>query len=222
MRPGLAFCLCGAYGYPPVSGLVMGSRHSPPPRLHRRRGRPSLHVSRVMESAALQRRPCTRKRRTTPRRYASTAAISGVTIGTGSFSTGAYRARPRVRYFLGPARVALGPGGRRRARRVLPPHKFRHQRHRPPLGKRPYPGISTNNQWLAFLTWGEGLHSNHHAAPTSARFALKPHEVDMGWWVITAFRKLRWLEVRHDEVHLTALAQSAPGADAEEREPELV
>jgi stearoyl-CoA desaturase (delta-9 desaturase) len=43
------------------------------------------------------------------------------------------------------------------------------------FGKRPYPGISTNNQWLAFLTWGEGLHSNHHAAPTSARFALKPH-----------------------------------------------
>ncbi len=32
------------------------------------------------------------------------------------------------------------------------------------FGKRPYPGIATNNQWLAYLTWGEGLHSNHHAA----------------------------------------------------------
>ncbi len=90
------------------------------------------------------------------------------------------------------------------------------------FGKRPYPGIATNNQWLAFLTWGEGLHSNHHAAPTSARFALKPHEVDIGWWVITSFKKLRWLDVRHDEVHLTALAQSALGPVAEEREPELV
>ena len=36
-------------------------------------------------------------------------------------------------------------------------------------GKRPYTGLATNNQWLAWLTGGEGLHSNHHAAPTSAR-----------------------------------------------------
>lgn len=88
------------------------------------------------------------------------------------------------------------------------------------FGKRPYPGIATNNQWLAFLTWGEGLHSNHHAAPTSARFALKAHQVDMGWWVIGSFKKLRWLEVRHADVHLTALAQAGPGPRPQEREPE--
>ena len=93
-------------------------------------------------------------------------------------------------------------------------------------GKRPYPGISTNNQWLAWLTWGEGLHSNHHAAPTSARFSLAPGEIDHCWWLISLFRKLHWLDVRHQTVHLTALAQgdrAAVGPRPEpEPEPELV
>jgi stearoyl-CoA desaturase (delta-9 desaturase) len=97
-------------------------------------------------------------------------------------------------------------------------------------GKRPYAGIATNNQWLALLSWGEGLHSNHHAAPTSARFSLAPKQVDHGWWVILALRKLHLAEVRHDGLHLTALAlegiragEVAPQADLPgegERAPE--
>ncbi|HMK96752.1 MAG TPA: fatty acid desaturase, partial [Acidimicrobiales bacterium] len=75
-------------------------------------------------------------------------------------------------------------------------------------GKRPFVGIATNNQWLALLTWGEGLHSNHHAAPTSARFNLGPRQLDHGWWVVCLFKKLKWLEVRHQGVHYTALALS--------------
>ena len=39
------------------------------------------------------------------------------------------------------------------------------------FGKRPYDNLATNNQWLAWISGGEGLHNNHHAAPTSARFA---------------------------------------------------
>jgi len=92
-------------------------------------------------------------------------------------------------------------------------------------GKRPYPGIATNNQWLALLTWGEGLHSNHHAAPTSARLALAPHQLDLGWWVVSGLRRLRLLDVRHKETHFTALAQGrAPGLGQvlDEREPQLV
>ncbi|HTV11255.1 MAG TPA: fatty acid desaturase [Acidimicrobiales bacterium] len=101
-------------------------------------------------------------------------------------------------------------------------------------GRRPYLGIATNNQWLAVLTWGEGLHSNHHAAPTSAKFSLAPRQLDHGWWVVLLLRKLGWLEVRHDAVHLTALAQhgldhelksataQAQPVGADEREPELV
>ncbi|HET9059041.1 MAG TPA: fatty acid desaturase [Acidimicrobiales bacterium] len=88
-------------------------------------------------------------------------------------------------------------------------------------GSRPYPGIATNNQWLALLTWGEGLHSNHHAAPTSARFSLRPGQLDHGWWVVSAMDKLHLAEIRHREVHLTALAQGSDAPSAE-REPELV
>src|SRR5437764_14752076 len=39
-------------------------------------------------------------------------------------------------------------------------------------GKRPYDNQATNNQWLAWVSGGEGLHNNHHAPPTSAQFAL--------------------------------------------------
>jgi stearoyl-CoA desaturase (Delta-9 desaturase) len=90
------------------------------------------------------------------------------------------------------------------------------------FGKQAYPGVATNNQWLALLTWGEGLHSNHHAAPTSAKFSLSGGQFDHGWLVIRALRRLRWLEVRHDSVHLTALAQQAQPPPPREREPELV
>ena len=100
-------------------------------------------------------------------------------------------------------------------------------------GKRPYPGIATNNQWLALLTWGEGLHSNHHAAPTSARLALTRGQLDLGWWVISGLRAGRLLQVRHKGVHLTALAlglvqapgqasDQMPGEAFDERERELV
>lgn len=93
-------------------------------------------------------------------------------------------------------------------------------------GKRPYHGIATNNQWLALLTWGEGMHSNHHAAPTSAKFALAPRQVDHGWWVITALRKFHCLEVRHDTTHFTAQAQEGMDRElerqSEQREPQLV
>jgi stearoyl-CoA desaturase (delta-9 desaturase) len=67
------------------------------------------------------------------------------------------------------------------------------------FGRQPYPNSATNLQWLAFLTAGEGLHNNHHAAPTSARFALARGEIDLGWWVIRVFRKLGWVTVRHEK-----------------------
>ncbi|MGH9303570.1 MAG: fatty acid desaturase, partial [Acidimicrobiales bacterium] len=38
-------------------------------------------------------------------------------------------------------------------------------------GRRVYDNKATNNQWLAFLAWGEGLHNNHHAAPANAKLA---------------------------------------------------
>ncbi len=66
------------------------------------------------------------------------------------------------------------------------------------FGRRPHPNSATNLQWLAFLTGGEGLHNNHHAAPTSATFKLRRREIDPGWWLIRAMRGLRLVTVRLD------------------------
>ena len=73
-------------------------------------------------------------------------------------------------------------------------------------GRRPYKGLATNSQWLAWLTAGEGLHSNHHAAPTSARLSFARREIDPGWWVVALARRLKWLEVRHTQPRLAAAA----------------
>ena len=40
---------------------------------------------------------------------------------------------------------------------------------------------STNNWWVALLTFGEGWHNNHHAHPTSARHGLAWFEIDLNW-----------------------------------------
>lgn len=73
-------------------------------------------------------------------------------------------------------------------------------------GKRPYDNLATNNQWLAWISGGEGLHNNHHAAPTSARFALDPGQRDPGWWLIRLLLRTRQAEVRHEEIKLRQTA----------------
>jgi stearoyl-CoA desaturase (delta-9 desaturase) len=47
---------------------------------------------------------------------------------------------------------------------------------------------STNNFFVALLTFGEGWHNNHHAHPNSARHGLRWWEVDANWYVISALR----------------------------------
>jgi stearoyl-CoA desaturase (delta-9 desaturase) len=75
------------------------------------------------------------------------------------------------------------------------------------FGRRPFNGLATNSQWLAWLTAGEGLHSNHHAAPTSARLSMRRREIDPGWWFISVARRLRWLTVRHLEPRISTSAR---------------
>lgn len=70
------------------------------------------------------------------------------------------------------------------------------------FGTRPYPNLARNSQWLAWLTAGEGLHNNHHAAPTSARMSLAPGQIDPGWWVIASLQRLGWARVRHEQPKL--------------------
>jgi stearoyl-CoA desaturase (delta-9 desaturase) len=62
------------------------------------------------------------------------------------------------------------------------------------FGKRPFEtdDDSTNNWFVAILTFGEGWHNNHHAFPTSARHGLKWYQFDMNWVTINLFKKLGW------------------------------
>ncbi len=64
-------------------------------------------------------------------------------------------------------------------------------------GKQPAPVTARNNQWLALITQGEGLHNHHHAAPTSARLALAAGEIDPAWWFIRPLAALGWVQIRH-------------------------
>jgi sn-1 stearoyl-lipid 9-desaturase len=54
---------------------------------------------------------------------------------------------------------------------------------------------STNNWWVALLTWGEGWHNNHHAFPFSARHGLRWFEFDTTWITI---KILRWMRIARD------------------------
>jgi stearoyl-CoA desaturase (Delta-9 desaturase) len=73
-------------------------------------------------------------------------------------------------------------------------------------GQRPHPNSATNMQWLALITCGEGLHNNHHAAPTSARFSLQRWQMDPGWWAVRALTGLRLARIRHHDVKLREVA----------------
>jgi stearoyl-CoA desaturase (delta-9 desaturase) len=69
-------------------------------------------------------------------------------------------------------------------------------------GRQPHDNTARNLQWLALVTMGEGLHNNHHAAPTSARLALQPGEIDPGWWLVRFLERFGWASVRHRDAVL--------------------
>ena len=64
---------------------------------------------------------------------------------------------------------------------------------------------STNNWWVALLSFGEGWHNNHHAHPVSARHGLAWYELDINWYGIRALRAagLAW------DVRVARLARDA-------------
>ncbi|MBV9073409.1 MAG: acyl-CoA desaturase, partial [Acidobacteria bacterium] len=49
---------------------------------------------------------------------------------------------------------------------------------------------STNNWWVAMVTFGEGWHNNHHAHPVSARHGLAWYEVDLNYYGIWMLKAL--------------------------------
>ena len=61
-------------------------------------------------------------------------------------------------------------------------------------GSRPHTtnDASTNNWFVAILTFGEGWHNNHHAFPSSARHGTEWHQFDMNWIAILILKRLGW------------------------------
>ncbi|WP_027079566.1 acyl-CoA desaturase [Luteimonas mephitis] len=63
-----------------------------------------------------------------------------------------------------------------------------------------YRNFETSDTATNLTPWGvwiggEELHNNHHAFPSSAKFALRKWEVDIGWGVIKGLEKLRLARV---------------------------
>ncbi len=75
------------------------------------------------------------------------------------------------------------------------------------FGRRAYDARdeSRNNWVVAWLTFGEGWHNNHHAFPRSARHGLGRGQVDCSWWVI---RSLELVHLAHN-LRLPTSAQQA-------------
>ena len=60
------------------------------------------------------------------------------------------------------------------------------------VGYQNFNNTATNLRIVALFTAGEGLHNNHHAFPTSARFSIRKNEFDPSWPVL---RVLSWLRL---------------------------
>jgi stearoyl-CoA desaturase (delta-9 desaturase) len=56
---------------------------------------------------------------------------------------------------------------------------------------------STNNWWVALLTFGEGWHNNHHAFSRAARHGLTWYELDLNWLMIRLLVFLRLVSSVH-------------------------
>jgi stearoyl-CoA desaturase (Delta-9 desaturase) len=63
------------------------------------------------------------------------------------------------------------------------------------FGYKSFENTATNLKLLALITFGEGLHNNHHARPASAKLSAFRGEFDPAWPVIRLLEKLRLAEV---------------------------
>lgn len=63
------------------------------------------------------------------------------------------------------------------------------------FGRRPHAtnDTSTNNWFVAILTFGEGWHNNHHAFPASARHGTEWHQFDLNWITIRLLERVGWV-----------------------------
>lgn len=63
------------------------------------------------------------------------------------------------------------------------------------FGYKSFANDATNLKLLALITFGEGLHNNHHARPASPKLSAFEGEFDPAWPVIRLLEKLRLAKV---------------------------
>jgi stearoyl-CoA desaturase (Delta-9 desaturase) len=63
------------------------------------------------------------------------------------------------------------------------------------FGYKSFENDATNLKLLALVTFGEGLHNNHHARPASPKLSAFEGEIDPAWPVIRLLQKVRLAEV---------------------------
>jgi fatty-acid desaturase len=73
---------------------------------------------------------------------------------------------------------------------------------------------STNNLWVALVTFGEGWHNNHHAHPRAARHGVAWYEIDINWWGI---RTLQLLGLARDIKLINTSQRAAAGETSQLR-----
>lgn len=73
---------------------------------------------------------------------------------------------------------------------------------------------STNLWPIGLFVAGEELHNNHHAFPTSARFSMRKHEIDMGWLHLKVLEALGLAKIRR-VANPPELMENAPNAAPE-------
>jgi stearoyl-CoA desaturase (delta-9 desaturase) len=74
---------------------------------------------------------------------------------------------------------------------------------------------STNLWPFGVIVAGEELHNNHHAFPTSARFSMRPHEIDMGWLHLKVLSMLGLAKIRRVAEPPVVVENAAPGRPAD-------
>ena len=55
---------------------------------------------------------------------------------------------------------------------------------------------SLNKNWLAWLTYGEGFHKNHHQKQNSPRFSVHRNEIDFGYGIIKLMNLLHIVSIK--------------------------
>lgn len=74
---------------------------------------------------------------------------------------------------------------------------------------------STNLWPIGLFIAGEELHNNHHAFPTSARFSMRRHEIDMGWLHLKVLEALGLAKIRRVATPpALGAAEAVPDLDA--------